>query len=62
MDQPTDDDQLGLMALMERISGYPMPEAARAAISVQVEAIYRQEGRQWRASLGAYACPGQGAS
>lgn len=30
-------------ALIERISGYPMSEAARAAILAEVEAIYSRE-------------------
>jgi len=36
--------------LVERVRGYPMPEAARAAILAEIEAAYR---REMRAATGA---------
>jgi hypothetical protein len=49
-------------ALIERISGYPMSEAARARILAEVEAAYRREGAAREAALrgGSTAPAGQG--
>jgi len=37
-----DDREQQYLTLVERVRGYPMPEAARAAIVAEIEAAYRR--------------------